>query len=468
MGDVVAGAARGDRGSAAPPNQAIARVATRCSPWLRAFACYMIWIKRTSPSPIRYAVRDGCIGFLRRRPGRRQYCPGGAGRRAGAVRTAPRREVLDRPAARRARRAMMRRVPLRFAKYHGLGNDFVLVEGPLMDADRARRLCDRRRGHRRRRRGDHPAAAHRRGPRRRCTSTTRTARSRRCAATPSAASPGTSPTTRGLAARSSSTPAPGRSAARSTAARAARSRRSRSRWGRRGSRASRTSRSGAERLHAVRVSMGNPHAVLFDEPTRERAAAVGPAHRAGGRGRRERRLRAAGAARASTSSSGSAARGSPTPAAPGACAAAVAAVRRGDVAAGGPVEVRLPGGALEITVSRRPLARHDARPGRAGLRRRGGPLMATGRILVVDDERFFQELFRELLAGGGPPGPRRGLRRGGAEAPRRGALRRARHRRGDAGDRRRSRSCARRRSATRTSRRSRSPATTTCGSRCRR
>jgi diaminopimelate epimerase len=35
----------------------------------------------------------------------------------------------------------------------------------------------------------------------------------------------------------------------------------------------------------------------------------------------------------------------------GACAAAVAAVRRGDARAGVPVAVRLPGGALEITVA---------------------------------------------------------------------------------------------------------------------
>jgi diaminopimelate epimerase len=35
---------------------------------------------------------------------------------------------------------------LRFVKYQGLGNDFLVVDGPLMDADRARRLCDRRRG----------------------------------------------------------------------------------------------------------------------------------------------------------------------------------------------------------------------------------------------------------------------------------------------------------------------------------
>ena len=37
--------------------------------------------------------------------------------------------------------------PLAFVKYHGLGNDFIVVEGPpLMDPERAARLCDRRRG----------------------------------------------------------------------------------------------------------------------------------------------------------------------------------------------------------------------------------------------------------------------------------------------------------------------------------
>ena len=35
---------------------------------------------------------------------------------------------------------------LRFWKYHGLGNDFVLVDGPLMEPARARRICDRHRG----------------------------------------------------------------------------------------------------------------------------------------------------------------------------------------------------------------------------------------------------------------------------------------------------------------------------------
>src|SRR6266516_3055360 len=38
-------------------------------------------------------------------------------------------------------------VSLSFWKYQGLGNDFVVVEaGELMSAERARQLCDRRRG----------------------------------------------------------------------------------------------------------------------------------------------------------------------------------------------------------------------------------------------------------------------------------------------------------------------------------
>jgi diaminopimelate epimerase len=109
-------------------------------------------------------------------------------------------------------------------------------------------------------------------------------------------------------------------------------------------------RVGAETLHAVRVSMGNPHAVLFDAPTRERAGAVGPAIERAVPGGVNVGLarpgpggidlvvweRGAGLTEACGT---------------GACAAAVAAVRRGDVKAGAPVAVRLPGGALEITVA---------------------------------------------------------------------------------------------------------------------
>jgi diaminopimelate epimerase len=104
-----------------------------------------------------------------------------------------------------------------------------------------------------------------------------------------------------------------------------------------------------ESLRAVRVSMGNPHAVLFDDPTRERAAAVGPAIEGivpGGVNVGLARPgpdgidlvvweRGAGL----TDACGT-----------GACAAAVASVARGAGRKGAPIEVRLPGGALEITV----------------------------------------------------------------------------------------------------------------------
>jgi diaminopimelate epimerase len=105
-----------------------------------------------------------------------------------------------------------------------------------------------------------------------------------------------------------------------------------------------------ERLRAVRVSMGNPHAVLFDEPTRERAAAIGP--------RIERAVPAGvnvGFARAAARSIDlvvwERGAGLTDACGTGACAATVAAVRRGDVPAGTPVEVRLPGGSLHVTVS---------------------------------------------------------------------------------------------------------------------
>jgi diaminopimelate epimerase len=105
-----------------------------------------------------------------------------------------------------------------------------------------------------------------------------------------------------------------------------------------------------EVLRAHRVSMGNPHAVFFGEATVARATSLGPvieravpggvnagfaAPRAGG-------LdlvvweRGAGL----TDACGT-----------GACAAAVAAVKGGLLPAGAPLEVRLPGGALQITVA---------------------------------------------------------------------------------------------------------------------
>jgi diaminopimelate epimerase len=106
---------------------------------------------------------------------------------------------------------------------------------------------------------------------------------------------------------------------------------------------------GGERLVAQRVSMGNPHAVLFGAATPERAAALGPSiERAvpggvnvGFAAPREGGLdlvvweRGAGL----TDACGT-----------GACAAAVAAVKTGRAPAGSPLEVRLPGGALTIVV----------------------------------------------------------------------------------------------------------------------
>lgn len=107
---------------------------------------------------------------------------------------------------------------------------------------------------------------------------------------------------------------------------------------------------GDERLVAQRISMGNPHAVFFGPSSLERAARLGPfveqevpggvnagfaSPRAGG-------LdlvvweRGAGL----TDACGT-----------GACAAAVAAVTAGLLPAGAPLEVRLPGGTLRVTVA---------------------------------------------------------------------------------------------------------------------
>ena len=105
-----------------------------------------------------------------------------------------------------------------------------------------------------------------------------------------------------------------------------------------------------ERLPAHRVSMGNPHAVLFGESSRELARRLGPlleravpgGVNAGFAAARPGGLdlvvweRGAGL----TDACGT-----------GACAAAVAAVKTGLLPAGTPVEVRLPGGPLRVTVA---------------------------------------------------------------------------------------------------------------------
>jgi diaminopimelate epimerase len=106
---------------------------------------------------------------------------------------------------------------------------------------------------------------------------------------------------------------------------------------------------GGERLHAVRVSMGNPHAVLFDAPTRQRAGQVGPPI--------ERAV--AGGVNVGLARPGpdgidlvvwERGAGLTDACGTGACAAAVASARAGLVPTGAPVEVRLPGGPLAITV----------------------------------------------------------------------------------------------------------------------
>jgi diaminopimelate epimerase len=244
---------------------------------------------------------------------------------------------------------MMRRVPLRFAKYHGLGNDFVLVEGPLMDPVRARAVCDRRRGVGADgvvtilppRTAGAAAAMHIYNPDGSVAEMCGNAI--RCLARHLAESRGLDGALRidtdaGTKVCTLHRGPRGDVEAVSVEMGPARVE------------GEQEFRVGAERLRAVRVSMGNPHAVLFDEPSRARAAAVGPpVERAvpggvnvgfarPGPGGIDLVVWERGAGL--TDACGT-----------GACAATVAAVRRGDVPAGAPVEVRLPGGALEITVS---------------------------------------------------------------------------------------------------------------------
>jgi len=244
---------------------------------------------------------------------------------------------------------MMRRVPLRFAKYHGLGNDFVLVEGPLVTAERARRLCDRRRGV-----GADGVV------------TILPPRTAGAAATMHIYNPDGSVAemcgnairclarhlaeTRGLAGRMRIDTDAGTKECtlhRGTdgAVEAVSVEMGPARF-----EGEQELRIGAETVRATRVSMGNPHAVLFDEPSRARAAALGPLIEKavpGGVNVGFARPRAGGIdlvvwerGAGLTDACGT-----------GACAAAVAAARRGEVETGVPVEVRLPGGVLSITVS---------------------------------------------------------------------------------------------------------------------
>ena len=244
---------------------------------------------------------------------------------------------------------MMRRVPLRFWKYHGLGNDFVLVEGPLMDPARAQRVCDRRRGIGADgvvtilppRTSGAAVEMHIYNPdgsvAEMCGNAVR------CLARHLAE-------TRGLDGRIRIDTGAGtkectlhRGAGGAVTAVSVE-------MGPARLEGEQDFRIGGESLHAVRVSMGNPHAVIFDAaPSRERAAALGPSiERAVDGGVNVGFARAAaGAIDLVVWERGA---GLTDACGTGACAAAVAAVRRGDARPGTPVEVRLPGGALQITV----------------------------------------------------------------------------------------------------------------------
>jgi diaminopimelate epimerase len=240
-------------------------------------------------------------------------------------------------------------VTLRFTKYHGLGNDFVLVEGPLMDAARARRICDRHRGVGAdgvvtilpARSSGAVATMHIYNPDGSVAEMCGNAI--RCLATHLAETRGAPDaqvidTGAGPKRCTLHRDAVGRVEAVSVEMGPARVE------------GEQDFEVAGERLHAIRVSMGNPHAVLFDVPTRERAGAVGP--------RIEQAV--AGGVNVGFVRPGPGGidlvvwergAGLTDACGTGACAAAVAAVRAGAAKAGVPIEVRLPGGPLQITVA---------------------------------------------------------------------------------------------------------------------
>jgi diaminopimelate epimerase len=238
-------------------------------------------------------------------------------------------------------------VPLRFAKYQGLGNDFVVVEGPLVDAERARSLCDRRRGI-----GADgvltvlPPRAGGAAYMHIYNSDGSVARmcgnGIRCVA-------------RWLAERRG---AEGELLVETDAG----PRRCTIHRGPAGEVESISVEMGPARveggqdfavdgevLHGLRVNMGNPHAVFFDRATRQRAMELGPTIEVsvpGGVNAGFAEVRDGGLdlvvwerGAGLTDACGT-----------GACAAAVAAVKTGRLGAGRALEVRLPGGALRITV----------------------------------------------------------------------------------------------------------------------
>jgi diaminopimelate epimerase len=244
---------------------------------------------------------------------------------------------------------MMPPVPLRFVKYHGLGNDFVLVEGELVDASRARRLCDRRRGI-----GADGiltllpprtpgAAAYMHIWNSDGSVAAMCGNGIRCAARLLAETRGLDgaiaiDTDSGPRACTVHRSASGAVVAVSVDMGTARLE------------GEEIFTVRGERLSARRVSMGNPHAVLLDDPTQSRARSIGPAIEGavpGGVNVGLARVRDGGVdlvvwerGAGLTDACGT-----------GACAAAVAVVEAGLLRGGAPIEVRLPGGALEITVA---------------------------------------------------------------------------------------------------------------------
>jgi diaminopimelate epimerase len=239
--------------------------------------------------------------------------------------------------------------PLRFSKYQGLGNDFVIVEGPLMSAGRAALLCDRHRGlgadgvltilpprtpgaaasmHIYNADG---SVAQMCGNGIRCLA-------RHLAETRRLSGHLLIDTDAGPRACTIHRDAGGEVEAVSVEMGPARVE------------GEQVFTVGGERLQAVLVNMGNPHAVLFDEPTQRRAILIGPAI--------ERQV--PGGVNVGFARPGPGGvdlvvweRGSGLTDAcgTGACAAAVASTRAGAIVAGETVEVRLPGGPLLITVA---------------------------------------------------------------------------------------------------------------------
>jgi diaminopimelate epimerase len=239
--------------------------------------------------------------------------------------------------------------PLRFTKYHGLGNDFVVVQGPLMDSGRAVRLCDRHRGI-----GADGVL------------TILPPRTPGAVATMHVYNPDGSVASmcgNGIRCVARHLAEAGHGAARLLIDTDAGPRACTVHRGAGGEVEAITVEMGParltgeqlftlghEQLRAVRVDMGNPHAVLFEPPSAARAGQLGPAIDA----------QVAGGVNVGLARPGPGGidlvvwergAGLTDACGTGACAAAVASVRAGVIPAGAPVEVRLPGGALTITVS---------------------------------------------------------------------------------------------------------------------